>query len=221
MSDSRKTPVRGRTRWRRSAVLLVPTIVTMGGIIFAMAQGAIAAQITVSGQTFKVSATQLDGTGFTQYGQIDVQGHATDGTGATPPGTTGLKPVAVSGIATADLTNLCQTVKIDGPGGLANILFGGLVIKLTAGDAGQRVHATDMRIDLNQLSGDASFKDMKIGQDANSLGLDPFGTDFAQTAGEVHISNLQQTAYYTEAGTFTLPNLHLAVLTGSDAKECF
>ncbi|MBO0869422.1 MAG: cholesterol esterase [Micromonosporaceae bacterium] len=221
MSDSHKTPVRGRTRWRRSAALLVPAFVTMGGIIFGLAHGAIAAQITVSGQPFKVSATQLDGTGFVQYGNIDLQGHATDGSGSVPPGFTGAKPVAISAISSADLTDLCQTVRIDGPGGLANIVFGGLVIKLTAGDAGQRVHATDLRIDLNQLSGDATFDHMKIGLDANSLGLDEFGTDFAQTADEVHISNLQQTAYYTEAGTFTLPNLHLAVLTGSDAKECF
>jgi Family of unknown function (DUF6230) len=221
MSDSRKTPVRGRTRWRRSAILLVPAFVVMGGIIFGLADGAIAAQITVSGQTFKVSATQLDGTGFTQYGNIDMQGHATDGSGTQPSGANGLKPVAVSGIASADLTNLCQTVKIDGPGGLANILFGGLVLKLTAGDGGVRAHATDMRIDLNQLSGNAEFKDMKIGVDANSLGLDEFGTNFAETATEVHISDLRQTAYYTEAGTFTLPNLHLSVLTGSDAKECF
>ena len=194
----------------------------MGGIIFGLANGAIAAQITVSGQQFKVSATQLDGTGFAQFGNIDLQGHATDGSGATPPGLSGALPVAVSSINDAYLTNLCQTVKIDGPGGLANIVFGKLVLKLTAGDAGDRVHATGLRIDLNQLSGDtATFGHMKIGVDANSLGLDEFGTNFAQTADDVHITNLQQTAYYTEAGTFTLPNMHLAVLTGSNATECF
>ena len=52
-------------------------------------------------------------------------------------------------------------------------------------------------------------------------GIPQLSGSFAQSADEVNIDGLQQTATSTSAGTFNLTGLTLAVLTGGDAKECF
>jgi hypothetical protein len=64
---------------------------------------------------------------------------------------------------------------------------------------------------------------MRIGQDASTLGVnalvspDPSPGMFGQASDTVDIRNLQQTAWATTAGTFTLPGLSL----GFSGSECF
>src|SRR5256885_16449564 len=101
----------GRTRWRRFAVVSVAALTLAGGIVFGMANGAIAASFSVSGSTFKVSADQLDGTGFVQYGCLagDKDGNK--------------HPVRVSGSKGLKLTTLYQTVVR--PGGVAVVIHAG------------------------------------------------------------------------------------------------
>jgi hypothetical protein len=48
------TPSEGRTHWGRSAVLLIPAMVALGGLTLAIAEGALAAPFGVSGQSFEV-----------------------------------------------------------------------------------------------------------------------------------------------------------------------
>jgi Family of unknown function (DUF6230) len=209
VKDSQGDTAYGRTNWRRFAVAVgVPTAVATG-IIFGIANGALAASFTVSGQTFKISADELDGTGFAQYGGRDTS-------------TTGAIPVAVSGIANAKLTNLCQSV-----------LVPNLPISLTirAGrTAGSPAEATDLLIGMSELSGDATFTNIAIGQDASTLtkgGGSAHGAvgSFGQEADGVVITGLKQTAYSTTAGTFKLTGLSLKVnlpdsTTGKPA-ECY
>ena len=66
-----ESQVRGGTRWKRFAVVMVPSVAATAAIGVALAQGALAASFSVSGQSFKVTADRLDGAGFSQYGAID------------------------------------------------------------------------------------------------------------------------------------------------------
>jgi uncharacterized protein DUF6230 len=195
--------VRGRTRWRRFAVVTVSAVALAGAIVLGMANGAIAASFAVSGSTFKVSADKLVGDGFVQYG-----GLAVDKAGNQ-------HPVAVSGIKSATLTNLCQSVVA--PGGISLVIRAGT-------QAGNPATATNLIIDMNQLSGDATFTNIDIGVDASSLTKGPDNAKgqpggFGQQADSVTITGLRQVAWATSAGTFTLNGLDLHIsLTG---EQCF
>ncbi|PZF93955.1 DUF6230 family protein [Micromonospora deserti] len=195
----------GRTRWRRFAALMVPATAVAGTIVFGMSNGAIAASFAVSGETFKVSASELNGEGFVQYGRIAEEADGTK------------HPVAVSGIRNARLHNLCQSVKPKGTP---------VVLTIRAGGGGTPVRASDLLIDMDSLEGDAEFKNINIGQDAATLDAGPKGAvgekkSFGQQSDTVTIKNLRQVARSTHAGTFTLTGLKLKVSVGADAKECF
>lgn len=198
MKDPQGNLVQGRTRWRRFAALLVPATAVAGAIVFGMANGAIAASFAVSGQTFKVSASRLEGDGFVQYG-----GFAREKNGNT-------HPVAVSGISEAELYDLCQSVKIP------NLP---VVLTINAGGGGDPATAKDLLIDMTKLEGDATFTKIDIGVDASDIG--GAAGSFGQKADHVTITGLRQTAWSTSAGTFTLKGLRLKVNVGADAKECF
>src|SRR3712207_1812665 len=95
-----------------------------------VANGALPAQFAVSGDTFKISAELLEGTGFSQFGS-EVQE------------TNGRKhPVAVAGIADAQLTKLCQSVKV--PNMPVSVV-------ITAGDNGKKAKATNLLISMTEL----------------------------------------------------------------------
>jgi hypothetical protein len=206
VQDPQGSLVQGRTRWRRFAALLVPATAVAGAIVFGMANGSIAASFAVSGQTFKVSATRLEGTGFAQYG-----GMASE-KGADPrnPGDPKNHAVAVSAIDEAKLYDLCQSVKVP------NLP---VVLTINAGGGGNPATASGMLIDMDSLGGNATFTNIKIGRDAGDLGGQ--SGQFGQSADKVVIDNLHQVARSTSAGTFALTGLNLKVNVGKDAKECF
>jgi len=194
---------RGRTRWRQFAALTVPALAAAGFIVFGMANGAVAASFAVSGQTFKVSADQLVGDGFVQYGSV-----TKDSEGAE-------HPVAVSGIRRATLTNLCQSVKVPGAP---------VVLTINAGGNGKPATANNLLLDITDLRGDATFTNIEIGRDAGSLDKAATRAEsgtFGQQSDRIVIKDLKQVAWSTTAGTFTLNGLHLKVNVGDDAKECF
>lgn len=66
-----KSQVRGGTRWKRFAVVMVPSVAATAAIGVGLAQGALAASFSISGQEFKVKADSLVGTNFVQYGSVD------------------------------------------------------------------------------------------------------------------------------------------------------
>jgi Family of unknown function (DUF6230) len=187
-----KVATEGGTRWRRFAAAIVPTVVIVGALGAGIASGAVPVSFAVSGVQFKVTADQLTGTDFVQYGSIVQQ---KDGTPHA---------VAVSEIGSADLTNLCQSVAQPTP-------IGTVVLKLTAGGGGTPAHADHLLIDMTQLSGDATFTNINIGQDASTLSSKAQAGGFGQGADKVVIKNLSQTAWATTAGTFTLPGLNLGL----------
>lgn len=210
MKDAQGDPAYGRTNWRRFAVAVAVPTAAAGALVFGMSSGAFAATFAVSGQSFKISADKLVGTGFAQYGDSV---HTKNDTAI---------PVAISGIASADLYNLCQSVKTPG-----------LPITLTirAGrEDNKPAKATNLLIGVSELSGDAEFTKINIGADASTLelgGKDAHGVTgaFGQEAEKVTITGLRQTAVSTSAGTFTLTGLNMKINWpgGGDGKptECF
>ncbi len=209
--------VRGGTRWKRFAVVMVPSVIATAAVGVGLAQGALAASFSVSGQEFKVSADSLEGDNFVQYGSVAA--------GKNLKGEKQAAPVAVSGFSTAYITNMCQSVVTpDLPFGL-----GSVTLKLKAGDPKkkqEKVYAKDIYLDVSQLDADAKFRNIDIGVAAGSLegpGIQP-GTQanpngFSQRAEHATLTNVHQQAWATTAGTFKLPGLSLRLSKGVD--ECY
>ncbi|MFR9797594.1 DUF6230 family protein [Streptomyces sp. MS06] len=191
------TARRGRVRFRRAALLAVPATLATAALAVLTAQGALGVQFAISGMPFTVTATDLDGTGFEQFGALDNMADGSPNAGDTG----GQVLVITSAIKNATLTKLCQSVDL-----------GGINLVITAGQGAEKVSATDLTTDSTELSGNASFDNIEIGNDASTLtdaGVKgPIGV-FSQQADTVHINNLRQTNYATTAGVFKLPGLKL------------
>ncbi|MET8744001.1 MULTISPECIES: DUF6230 family protein [unclassified Streptomyces] len=209
--------VRGGTRWKRFALVMVPSVVATAAVGVGLAQGALAASFSVSGQSFKVSTDKLVGHDFVQYGSV--------ATGMNPEGKNGAHAVAVSGFSDATITNMCQSVVTPNlPFGLGTV-----TLQLKAGtDPKKPVEATNLYLDVAELDADAYFENIDIGVAAGDMGkpgiqagtekaVNPNG--FAQRAKTVTLTDVKQTAWATTAGTFKLSNLSLRLHSGT--KECY
>lgn len=200
---------RGKTSWRRFAVVMVPSVAATAAVGIALGQGALAASFSISGQNFKVAVDRLDGEGFVQYGTVNKQ-HG------------GKKiPVAVSAFRTAKISGLCQSVVVPVPA------FGDLSLKLRAGNGSKKVEASNLYIDADSLGADAEFRNINIGVAAGDSTKGPGIGDgdntapgsFAQEAESATLKDVRQNAWATNAGTFKLSGLKLDVKKGKD--ECF
>ena len=211
-----ESQVRGGTRWKRFAVVMVPSVAATAAIGVALAQGALAASFSVSGQSFKVTTDKLVGNGFSQYGALDE--------GYTLSGKKTVHPVAVSGFKSATISNMCQSVVTP------NIpILGSVSLILRAGeDPKKPVEAKNLYIDVADLQADATFENIDIGVAAKDASkgpgmkgggeqANPFG--FAQQADKATLSGVKQTAWATTAGTFKLSGLKMSLSTG--VKECY
>lgn len=209
-----KDRTRGGTRWRRFAVVMVPGVAASAAVGVAVAQGALAASFSVSGQQFKVQAGKMVGEDFVQYGALDQNSK-------------GAHPVAVVGVNHATINNLCQSVVVPIP-----LIGQDVTMKLTAGDK-EAVDAKQLYIDAEALKADAQFEDIDIGVSVDDTlkgkgagkGPGPHAGDkyvpgsFAQQAKRVTFTDAKQRAWATTAGTFTLKGLKMKVGFGKD--ECF
>ncbi|MDQ1040874.1 hypothetical protein QFZ75_007290 [Streptomyces sp. V3I8] len=189
---------RGRVRLRRAAVMAVPATVIAAGLMILTAQGALGVQFAISGMPFTVTATNLDGEGFAQFGGLDQMAEGSPNEGDTG----GQVLVVVSAIKKATLEKLCQSVDL-----------GGTNLLIRAGEGKEKVSATNLTTDSTELSGNAAFNNIEIGNDASTLDKShargPKGV-FSQQADTVHIGNLRQTNYATTAAVFKLPGLKLS-----------
>jgi hypothetical protein len=178
--------------------MAVPATLVAAGLAVLTAQGALGVQFSISGMPFTVTATELDGTGFEQFGGLDNMADNSPNAGDTG----GQVLVVTSAIKSATLTKLCQSVDL-----------GGTNLLIKAGAGSRKVEATDLTTDSTEMSGNASFNNIEIGNDASTLtkaGVKgPLGV-FSQQADTVHIDDLRQTNYATTAGVFKLPGLKLS-----------
>ncbi|MFB7497071.1 DUF6230 family protein [Streptomyces sp. NPDC056161] len=220
-----ESQVRGGTRWKRFAVVMVPSVAATACIGVALAQGALAASFSVSGQSFKVTAEHLHGEGFAQYGAID--------SGYTLTGEKANHPVAVSSFSNATIQKMCQSVVTPIPG------LGNFTLRLEAGDSddeNRQVQAKNLYIDIDDLHADATFNNIDIGVAAGDTGPDKGGkgpgmkggkeqanpNGFAQQAESADLYGVEQTAWATTAGTFKLSGLHMSLRSGKGKGiECY
>ncbi|WP_369164456.1 DUF6230 family protein [Streptomyces sp. AFD10] len=213
--------VRGGTRWKRFALVMVPSVVATAAVGVGLAQGALAASFAVSGQSFKVSTDKLVGDDFVQYGSVAV--------GKDLEGKEAAHAVAVSGFSKATITNMCQSVVTP----KVPFINKSISLELNAGTNPKKpVRATNLYLDVSELDADAEFRNIDIGVAAGSLakknkpgsiGIQP-GTQanesgFAQRADKAVLTGVKQTAWATTAGTFKLSDLKLRLHTG--VKECY
>jgi len=204
VDEDKDVPQQGRTRWLRFASALAVSGAVTAAMVVATAQGVLAAEFQISGMPFTVTATELQGDGFEQFATLDTMPDGSPNAGDTG----GQVVVVVSAIRDAKLTNLCQSVNL-----------GGAFLKITAGDNGTPVTATNLVVHSDDISGDASFNNIVVGQDASTLDKVPGVTGglgvFGQQSDHIVIRNVRQNNFSTTAALFTLPHLHIA-FTESD-----
>ncbi|MBC9727396.1 DUF6230 family protein [Streptomyces sp. TRM68367] len=210
-----ESQVRGGTRWKRFAVVMVPSVAAAACVGVGLAQGALAASFSVSGQQFKVTASHLHGDGFAQYGGLD-------NVYTSPEGKDKKRvPVAISSFTDATIKNMCQSVATPIP------LIGKTVyLRLEAGNS-KPVEAHNLYIDVAQLDADAEFKNIDIGVAVQDKTRGPEVKDksvlpggFAQQAESADLYGVKQTAWATTAGTFKLSGLSMRL--GMDKNmECY
>ncbi|MEV5279040.1 DUF6230 family protein [Streptomyces sp. NPDC051994] len=220
-----ESQVRGGTRWKRFALVMVPSVAATAAIGVGLAQGALAASFSVSGVDFKVTAQQLDGHNLLQYGSV--------ATGKTLDGKDAAHPVVVSGFSDATITKMCQSVVQPLPFGLGNV-----TMTLKAGQGDQKIEASNLYLDVSDLSTDATFTNLDIGvaagegkrdKDSGKVvtsiqpgadGKTPGGNQygFAQRADRAVLDNIEQRAWATTAGSFKLPGLSLKL--AMNGPEC-
>ncbi|GAA4180084.1 DUF6230 family protein [Gryllotalpicola koreensis] len=189
------------SRGGRIAMVAVPVGIVAAVMVGGVAQGAVPVSFSISGTSFTMGGSELDGTSFSQYGGV---AKLQDGKE---------QPVAIANIGSATISNLCQAVVQDTPLGKV-----GLVI--TAGEGGDPVTAKDLQIGMTDLKGDAVFSNIRIGADASTVVTNAKGSagDFAQDSQGITLKNFSQVAYSTTAGTLALPGMHLKITT--DGSGC-
>jgi Family of unknown function (DUF6230) len=176
---------------------MVPAAVTAGGVLGAVATGAVAASVAASGDAFKVSGDQLSGSGFTA-----VPGMSTD------PKTKKRHPVLVVTAQQAELSNLCVSVLVKTP-------LGPVTVRVTAGQD-KPVKASGLVVDTDQLHGEADFSHVTA-QPTGGTAADGGGL-LAQSQ-HVTVKNPQFTGWKGTAGSFHLNGLGVGLKLG--AHECF
>jgi len=186
----------------RIVLAAVPVAVVATVMMAGVAQGAVPVAFSISGSQFQIAASQLNGTGFSQYAGTtkDTAGKSHD--------------VAIANIAQASLADLCQSVVTTLPTGNK------VGIMITAGGGGKPATATNLQIGMTDLKGDSSFDNIRIGVDASAVNTVPKGDagDFAQDASGIHIAHLQQQSWSTTASVFNLTGMHVQV---TDGTTCF
>lgn len=191
-----------RSHGGRIVLAAVPVAVVSTLLMTGVAQGAVPVSFAVSGSQFQISASKLEGSGFSQYAGV-------------APDTAGTQhQVAIANIKSATLSDLCQSVITDTPLGKAGIL-------ITAGGGDAPASASDLQIGMTDLQGDSEFSNIRIGVDASTVNTTAKGSagDFAQDADTISITDLKQTAWSTQASVFTLTGMHVQLTDGT--KTCF
>ncbi|MEU1670778.1 DUF6230 family protein [Streptomyces roseifaciens] len=204
MNEDNRRPPEGRTAWRKAAVLAVPALAAVAVMAVGMAEGVLASSFAVSGSAFQVSSGELSSNGLASFVEVD---RSADGAA---------RPVALLGIGDATLSDICQSAQVPTP-------LGPVVFKLTAGGKAGAVRASNLVLDSEDLTGDASFGRVEIGRDASTLdtvpGVRGKPGQFGLQASEVSVTGVRSHARSATGGDFKLKGLALNV--SLDGKACF
>ena len=203
--DPEAAPQRGRTRWLRFVGTLAVGGVLAGGLLVGLSQGALAASFSVSGSSFKVSADNLNGDGFVQFGWVAAS-------------STAAHPVARNAFRSATLDNFCQSVFLPN-----TPILGDLTMRITAAGAGG-MKASNLIVDVAQVDGNFTLTNPEIGVDASQVSGGPAGVagrpgDFGMQADKISIGSLKQVAWGTSAQTIAFNGMSLRIVSGN--QQCF
>ena len=197
--------LRGRTRWRRFLLTFTFGATVAAVLLTGMSSGAIAASFTVSGATFKISATELRGQGVVQYGTVDQSaGNA--------------YPVLATGFVKVEADNFCQSFVVH-----SVPVFNDLTIRITApGQTG--FSADNLVIGSQSLTGNLTMSNVQLGHDAGQLDNGPPGVhglagSFGIQASGLTLDQLQEVSTSTTAATLRLNRVQISALGGT--HECF
>jgi len=186
----------GRVHWRRFVITLAPGLALAVLLIQLSTQAVLAVSLSISGQPFTVTAGVLKGRGFEQFAVVD---HSAVGRWSGRRNGLLLEETVIQ---SATIRRLCQSVRV-----------GPLSMVITAGDGATPVSATNLVIDADRFSGNATFTHLTQGVSASALrpvpGVTGSAGAFTLAASSVTITNLRQHAFATTAGTFTLPGFRL------------
>lgn len=192
----------GSSHTGRIALVGIPAGIVSAALLGGVAQGAVPVSFAISGTQFKISSSQLEGTGFSQY-----SGTAKDADGVE-------HSVVTANMKDATLKDLCQSAVTKTPIGKAGIL-------IKAGGGKEPASAKNLQIGMTGLRGDAEFKNIRIGVDASKVNTKEKGSkgDFSQDSDTVSIKDLEQDSWSTTASVFTLKDMELKLTDGSET--CF
>lgn len=203
----------GRTRWKRFAVILVPSLAVTAALGLSMAQGALAASFFISGDEFKIASESISARGLSIYGTVDTTRQGTH------------VPVVVAGFRAARVRGLCQSVVVPIP------VLGPYTLRLTAADRGEPAEASGLFIDASALAAaHATISNLDIGIAAGSLTTGPVSpqdrdspffdpNSVAQQGSSTTLTGVRVNAVALSAGTFDLPGL--GVVLNKGLTECF
>ncbi|MET8147190.1 DUF6230 family protein [Actinoplanes sp. NPDC049668] len=196
----------GRTRWGRAAWLLVPSVVALAGVTFAIAEGALAASFGVSGRAFKVSAGTVEGTDVAAYldtvRSVDGRHH----------------PVMLAGVQQASLRNVCTSAVVTVP------VVGEISLKVLGGRT-EAITGTNVTADADALLGGGGVvTDVEAGRDASTLNrvpgvAGPAGR-FGLQARTLKTEDVRSTAWSANGGTIKLAG-DLDVKVTAGRHECY
>jgi len=166
-------------------------------LVLLSTQAVLAVSLSISGEPFTVTARMLKGYGFEQFPVVDHSAAASSSRSSGKPKGLLLEATAMR---SATISHLCESVRV-----------GPISLVITAGNGSTPVSATNLVVDANRFSGNATFTHLNQGVAVGALKQVPGMTvspgAFALQASQVTITNLRQHAYATTAGTFTLPGL--------------
>ncbi|MFE0644021.1 DUF6230 family protein [Streptomyces sp. NPDC058877] len=217
------------TRWRRGALAFVPSVLAVGALGAALAQGALAANFSVTGQPFTLTSNGVEGSGFGAVVNTPAVGRP-DGT------TTTNTAMARVGFASAGLAGLCGIVHQTIAGVPYSLLLtGGQEVAATPpATFTTDIDASNLYIQATELQayGPTTLQNAVLGQSADQVtvagkpltGALPGGFGLGSAGGEggssIRLHGLNATAYDAEmAGALVLPNLKIRVVAGT-ATAC-
>ncbi len=191
------------TDWRRFALVAAVAAVLAAAVAGTTTAVALPVSFSVAGSSFQVSAEHLHGKGAVQFAAF-----TRDASGSN-------HPVAVAGINSASISQLCES-------SVAHTPFGSVTLTIRSGDT-EPVIARNLVLDLDHLDGDLRFGHAELGRDAGELDAVPgvHGTPgaFGQQAQTLDIDGMRLTSWSVTAGSFDLRGARMSVRGGD--HPCF
>ncbi|XVQ09774.1 DUF6230 family protein [Spirillospora sp. CA-255316] len=194
----------GRVRWRRFALLFVPSLGALAVLAAGMAQGALPASFAVSGRQAKVAADEISGQGFALYPAVvtSVDGRR--------------HPVMVLAMRTARVRGLCHSTSVRTP-------LGRYVLRLHTRPGEQASRVDHLVISATTVDADVDFGSLHLNRDASTLDAVPGhagapGAYGLQSLGFT-VRDVRAGTWLTTGGSFQVSGLRAAL--GRDVDECF